>query len=365
MKRLLLAAVLIAVSLSVAFPTSAVPDERWAGTWSGPHGTTAPNDRQYYVYEPPRLQPSWTKRSLVVYLHGTTQTAIAAARSTQWNDLADEKGFVVIYPEQATDSGMDGRNGARAWSWGRAAYEARDQAEMGAIAAITRDAIRRYRIAPDRVFIGGVSAGGIMSTVMAASYPELYSAAAIWAGCSYLCADASGQLGYERMGKDNARVVPAILFAGSTDYLVNPVMSATAVSGWVGMNDRADDGAANGSVAQQGDPVTYGADAESLEPSPNPGPSDGSRGDAGTCLFVTNPHGNNPCPGGTLGWESYPYTVTRFGTADAVVVESWFIHGVSHNYPGGSTDGTYADPIGPDTTRAAWNFFVSNRRRQP
>ena len=34
-------------------------------------------------------------RSLVVYLHGTTQTANAAALAAKWNDLADIEGFVV------------------------------------------------------------------------------------------------------------------------------------------------------------------------------------------------------------------------------------------------------------------------------
>lgn len=44
------------------------------------------------------------------------------------------------------------------------------------------------------------------------------------------------------------------------------------------------------------------------------------------------------------------------GDIDAAV-ESWHIHGISHHYAGGSTEGTYANPIGPDTTTAAWEFL--------
>lgn len=369
----MLAAALALGSLNLPTrPAKAAFSARWQGTMTGPftmgpgaEGGAAWPARTFYVYVPKTLRPAGD-RSLVVYLHGTTQTAEAAANSARWNDVADQEGFLVAYPEESTANSTDGSNGARAWAWGRAAYESRENGEMRTIAEITRAVTAQYAVDPGRVFIGGISAGAIMSTVMAASYPELYNGVASWAGCAYLCADANGDVGARRMGAQR-RVVPAILFAGSTDYVVNPAMSQAAISGWTGMNDLADDGVANGSVSRtptEG-PTTFGADPASLEPAPNTGPADGSRGTLGTCLFVTAPKGNNPCPGATLGWESYPFTVTRFGTkADPawVVVESWYIHGVSHNYAGGSNEGTYADPIGPDTTTAAWRFLDAHAR---
>lgn len=368
-----IAAALALASLTLpARPVKAAFSARWQGAMTGPftmgpgsaEGTSWPA-RTFYVYVPKTLRPAGD-RSLVVYLHGTTQTAEAAANSAMWNDVADREGFLVAYPEESTASSTDGSNGARAWAWGRAAFESRENGEMRTIAEITRAVTAQYAVDSGRVFIGGISAGAIMSTVMAASYPDLYNGVASWAGCAYLCADANGDLGAQRMGA-HRRVVPAILFAGSTDYLVNPAMSQAAISGWTGMNDLADDGVANGSVSRQPTegPTTFGADAASLEPAPNTGPADGSRGTLGTCLFVTAPKGNNPCPGATLGWESYPYTVTRFGTKanpSSVVVESWYIHGVSHNYAGGSNEGTYADPVGPDTTTAAWRFLDAHAR---
>jgi hypothetical protein len=234
-----------------------------------------------------------------------------------------------------------------------------------------------YGVDPRRVYMSGLSAGGIMTTVMAATYPDLYDGAAIWAGCSYLCSDANGDLGHQRMG-DKARVVPSILFAASTDDVVVAPLGLEAVTGWTGMNDLADDGAANQSVSRQASegPTNYDADPSELMPAPNTGPDDGSRGNLGTCVFAyPDAHGNNPCPGDTLGWQTYPHTVTKFAanTGDCapatrgtplpercVAVESWFIHGLTHNYSGGSTEGTFADPIGPDTTLAAWTFFTAH-----
>jgi poly(hydroxyalkanoate) depolymerase family esterase len=390
-RRLVAGLVVAAAAVLPSVPAQAVtggcpaakvqhPTARWQGTYCGALTEATGSDaagnswpaRDYYTYEPASLQPAGS-RSLVVYLHGTTQTATAAALASRWNDLADREGFLVVYPEESATFDTTGGGASRAWAWGRAAYEARGNGEMETIARITRQVIADYGIDPKRVFMTGLSAGGIMTTVMAATYPDLYDGAAVWAGCSYLCSDGDGELGHQRMG-EKARVVPAILFAGSTDYLVNPALSGEAVTGWTGMNDLADDGLPNQSVSRQPSegPTTYDASSTDLQPSPNTGPADGSRGDAGTCLYAyPDAHGNNPCPGGTLGWKSYPYTVTKFADRRActsspvpaplpescVAVESWVIHGVSHNYTGGSNEGTFADPIGPDTTLAAWTFL--------
>jgi poly(hydroxyalkanoate) depolymerase family esterase len=400
MRRILAGLFLVAATALPAGPAHAAtplcataqvqhPTARWQGTYCGPLAEAAGADaagntwpaRDYYTYEPQTLQPAGG-RSLVVYLHGTTQTATQAALGAKWNDLADREGFLVVYPEESATFDTTGGGASRAWAWGRAAYEARGNGEMETIARITRKVMSDFGVEPGRVYISGLSAGGIMTTVMAATYPDLYDGAAIWAGCSYLCGDTNGDLGHQRMGT-RARVVPAILFAGSTDYLVNPAMSADEVTGWTGMNDLADDGTANQSVSRVASdgPTTYDADSSDLVLAPNTGPDDGSRGNLGTCLYATpNPHGNNPCPGATLGWETYPHTVTKFANNSAdcdpavrptplpdrcVAVESWFIHGISHNYAGGSNEGTFADPIGPDTTLAAWHFFAAHVATAP
>jgi len=369
-KRLLTVFFVLALAVSLAPASHAKP--RWHGHLFGPltmrGGASGANTwpaRKYYVYVPAKLAAA-RRRALVVFLHGTTQTAKDAAYGTRWNDLADVHGFVVAYPEESPDANNDGANAARAWPWGRAAYEGRDQGEFKTIALITRAVTKRYSVDARRVYIGGLSAGAIMGAAQAATYPDLYAAYGSWAGCAYLCADPTGALGYQRMGT-HARVVPGILFSGTADYLVPLPLTSTQLTGWVFMNDWADDGTLNGSVSwtPTDGPTTVGDDTGSLEPAPNTGPSNGSHGDGGACLYLSHPKGNNPCPAGPLGWKSYPYTVTRYGFAKAphrVVVESWYIHGMSHNYADGNTDGNFVDPFGPDTTTAAWRFFEAHPR---
>ena len=55
--------------------------------------------------------------------------------------------------------------------------------------------------------------------------------------------------------------------------------------------------------------------------------------------------------------RTYTRAVTRDKTGTAVV-EQWLIHGSGHAWSGGSADGTYTDPHGPDASREMLQFFL-------
>jgi poly(3-hydroxybutyrate) depolymerase len=44
------------------------------------------------------------------------------------------------------------------------------------------------------------------------------------------------------------------------------------------------------------------------------------------------------------------------------LVEHWVVHGLGHAYPNGNTNANWTDPLGPDITTAAYEFFIDHRR---
>lgn len=314
--------------------------------------------RDYFLYRPTSKAPA---PALVVYLHGCNQTADDAALGARWNVLAEAFGFVVVYPEQRNpnDAGpppgldaMDG-NGARCWNWFLATQQQRESGEPAAIVGITREVMAREGIDPRRVYIAGASAGAIMAATVGVTHAELYAAVGMLAGCGYpACLDPSGTLAAEAM-RPHARRLPAIVFHGSADEAAPIALGVEAVLQWLGTHDALDDGAINGSVPRLPASTEHvGLDASALA-----GLGDLS-GIGDLCLG----NGPSPCFGGVLGFEDqYPYSVQHYlDAAGAPLLDFWIIHGLTHNYPGGDPQGSFTDPLGPDITRAAWDFFSAH-----
>jgi poly(hydroxyalkanoate) depolymerase family esterase len=344
---LLLVALLLGPGLPGAVAKDRPQGERQHGTFSAP-GLLS---RAYALYVPSTVQRHPGKRvPLLVYLHGCNQTADDVAVGTRLEELAEEKGLLVLFPEQTRPAGSsyplaDG-NGSGCWNWFHPDHQVRNGGEPATLAAMTRDVMSRFRVDDRQVWLAGASAGADMATVLAATHPELYAAVAPVAGCAYRsCTDADGSAAFAAMG-ERVRVVPTLVVQGDIDLVNNAAMGATAVQQWVATNDLADDGAANGSVPRAPSSVRTEPAVEANPP-----------GDP--CL------GNLrlPCVGGALGLTSYPYTVLRYDGADGTsVVEALVLHGANHAWTGGNPEGTFVDPVGPDLAHVIHDFFVAHPR---
>jgi poly(hydroxyalkanoate) depolymerase family esterase len=304
--------------------------------------------RSYIVHQPPAASPApSTGRPLVVVLHGCTGTAADAEAGSRMSAVADAKGWVVVYPEQATSStqGGDGdRN--RCWGWAKPDHQHRDRGEPWSIVSMVDAVAAGSPVDRRRVHVIGISAGAAMAIVLGAAYPDTFASVAALAGCGYLsCSDQSGKPVVDEMGP-RARTVPLLIVQGTEDKTVPPSVGQTLRRQWINAMDLIDDGLANGS---------FHATPDSFDryTPPSDGGASGGRC-AATGLF--------PCLGGSGGMGgAYPYSIEHH--ADAALADSvdWMlVDGLGHAWSGGDPKGTYTDQRGPRVTEGAIEFFAAH-----
>ncbi len=123
---------------------------------------------------------------LVVVLHGCLQCAESVVDQTGWNKLADQYGFIVLYPQQRIIN-----NPSRCFKWYKRKNIYKNRGENLSIKHMVDFTKSNYKIDSTKIFITGLSAGAAMSVIMMADYPETFNAGAIFAGAPYKVATSS------------------------------------------------------------------------------------------------------------------------------------------------------------------------------
>jgi poly(hydroxyalkanoate) depolymerase family esterase len=136
-----------------------------------------PGNLRMLAFVPQQLQQP---RALVVVLHGCGQTATSYDRGAGWSMLARQFGFALLMPEQSMSNNANG-----CFNWFNPEDTARERGEAASIRQMVARMVEGHGIDPRRVFITGLSAGGAMTSVMLATYPEAFAAGAIIAGLPF------------------------------------------------------------------------------------------------------------------------------------------------------------------------------------
>lgn len=269
---------------------------------------------------------------LVLMLHGCMQKPEDLATASGMNDLADANNFLVVYPQQVAAA-----NPLSCWNWFEPKHQARDAGEPSLIAAVIQDLRSAYSIDNKRIYVVGISAGGAMAVVMAASYPDLFAGLGVIAGEEYKAGttveaglasmkaggpdpNQQGLLAYQAMQKSlsgSKKRMPVIAFHGTKDPYLNPLNTDQLIAQWAQTNDYLDDGKDNDSVTIQSPNETKGA-----------------------------------VPGG------YSYTRHQYkDSSGRLLMEKWIVESLAHAWPGSPIANQFADPKGPKASAEIWRFF--------
>ena len=189
------------------------------------------------------------------------------------------------------------------------------------IAGITRQLIQQLPIDATKVYVAGLSAGGAAAAIMAATYPDIYAAIGVHSGLAYGAAsDMPSAFSAMRQGAPGrapargidryAPQVPAIVFHGDNDHTVSLRNARQVVVH------------ATGSFACRED-VTRGS---------------------------------------ARGGLTYTRTAYLRATGESQI-EQWIVHGAGHAWSGGSAQGSFTEPKGPDASREMLRFFLQHSRR--
>jgi polyhydroxybutyrate depolymerase len=135
----------------------------------------------------------------VVALHGFGETPAVMARTTRFHVLGAREGFHVAY----------GKGRARRWD----AFDDLDYRDVAYLRKVVDDAAARYAVDPRRVYLVGVSNGGMMVHRAAAEASGLFAAAA-----AVLAVMPARVAQRDRPG----RPLPMLLINGLDDPLVRP-----------------------------------------------------------------------------------------------------------------------------------------------
>jgi poly(hydroxyalkanoate) depolymerase family esterase len=203
-----------------------------------------PGNLAMYTYVPSGVPAD---APLVVAMHGCTQSAAIYA-DAGWNDLADLEKIYVVYPEQSSSN-----NSESCFNFFQDGDATRDQGEALSIKQMVDWMKTKYSIDSNKVYVTGLSAGGAMTAVMLATYPDVFSAGAVMSGIPYGCAHSATDAytcmnpgktesaatwgSYAKAGYPSyTGVYPRLaVWHGQSDTTVNESNAADLVSQWTAL----------------------------------------------------------------------------------------------------------------------------------
>ncbi|HEX6873423.1 MAG TPA: PHB depolymerase family esterase [Micromonosporaceae bacterium] len=240
----LVATVAAIITVVVATVITAVPAHAAGLTQVSTFGSN-PGNLAMYSYRPDGLPAG---RPLVVALHGCTQSANGYFTNSGWQKYADLWGFSLVFAEQRSAN-----QSLSCFSWYVDGDITRGQGEALSIKQMVDYAVSTYGADPTRVYVTGLSAGGAMSAVMLATYPDVFAGGSIIGGVPYRCSPPASTSTCQYVGVDKTpqqwgdavraaypgyagRRPKVAIWHGTADYTVVVANSAESRDQWTNVH---------------------------------------------------------------------------------------------------------------------------------
>ena len=163
-----------------------------------------------------------------------------------------------------------------------------------------------------------------MAVIMAVTYPDLYAAVGVHSGLAYRAATDVGS-GMKAMRQGPGRsmqqlttAIPLISFHGDRDTTVSPVNADHLLKQWLKATNHEHDRSAHNTKVERGQVVA-----------------------------------------------GQTYTRSIYYKANGqVIAEKWLVHQAGHVWSGGSSNGSFTNPKGPDASSEMLRFFAEHSRER-
>lgn len=157
--------------------------------------------RTYLLHSPAKATPG--RRAALVVLHGGGGNARKVAEQTRYDRIADREGFLVVYPESEGGHWNDGRGAVV-----RGSVATAD--DVGFFRALCDRLVARHGVDPRRIYVTGLSNGGMMTLRLGVEAGDRIAAIAP------VIANLPESLARRRP----ARPLPVLIMNGTADPLV-------------------------------------------------------------------------------------------------------------------------------------------------
>ena len=172
-------------------------------------------NRLYTLYKPDNLKE---KAPLVFVLHGYTSNSTNIMNYSKMNDIADQNGFMVCYP-QGTTNIYTGQT-----HWNANLNEMSSVTDSEFLTDLAKKLQAEFNLSEKNTFACGMSNGGFMSYTLGCERSDTFKAIASITGT---------MSGYD-WNNCNPNKVPVLQISGTNDMVVPMDGSMSSAGGWGG-----------------------------------------------------------------------------------------------------------------------------------